>query len=115
MERAGAHDADQVQMPSLIGMAVRQARDAGHRAGVVVVSADLGGPPLGVLTWPGVWTVTAQRPAAGAWVPRWGNVAIDFEERHGGGAGGDREPRIPPACPSALAAEAEPPDKSTSH
>jgi len=92
MNRAG--EAGQVQVPALIGMLVREARSAGHAAGVVVVSADVDGPPLGGLTWPGVWRVIAQRPAAGTWVTRWANVVIDFEET-GGGSAGDREPRRP--------------------
>ena len=71
----------------LIGLRVRQARTAGGEAGVVVVSSDLDGPPLGALTWPGVWIVTAQQPAAGAWVPRWSNVVIQFAEADGGEAG----------------------------
>ena len=75
-------------MPLLVGMLVPQARAAGHEAGVVVVSADVDGPPLGGLTWPGVWRVTAQRPSAGTWVSRWDNVIIDFEEQPGGGSAG---------------------------
>ncbi len=50
-------------MPNLIGMTVPAARKAGHDAGLVVASADPDGPPLRALTWPGVWVVTAQRPA----------------------------------------------------
>jgi len=92
-------------------MEVREARDAGHRAGIVVVSADIDGPPLGALTWPGVWIVTAQRPAPGTLVPRWENVVIEFEELPGGENAGDREPRIPRPDPGALAAEVEPPDE----
>ena len=84
MERGGGRQADRVQVPQLVGLVVRDARTAGHQAGVVVVSADVDGPPLGGLTWPGVWIVTAQRPAPGAWVPRWDNVVIEFEELRGG-------------------------------
>jgi hypothetical protein len=115
MERGGRREADRVQVPLLVGMVVREARDAGHQAGVVVVSADVDGPPLGGLTWPGVWMVTAQRPAAGTWVPPWENVVIEFEEQRGGEHAGDREPRIPRPDPGALAAEAESPDESAAH
>ena len=80
MERGDSGGAGQVQVPLLIGMDVRTARTTGHRAGVVVVSADVDGPPLGSLTWPGVWMVTAQRPVAGTWVSRWDNVVIHFRE-----------------------------------
>lgn len=74
----------------LVGMRVQSARETGHRAGVVVVSADIDGPPLGALTWPGVWHVTAQRPAPGTRVRRWDNVVISFTET-GGGSAGDPE------------------------
>jgi hypothetical protein len=113
MEYGGQLEADRVQVPHMLGMTVRQARKAGHEAGVVVVSADVDGPPLGSLTWPGVWIVIAQRPAAGAWVPRWANVVIDFEELRGGEAAGDREPRNPLPDPGRLAVEADSPDEST--
>jgi len=74
-----------VAVPSLVGMTVRAARSVGHDSGVVVASADLDGPPLGTLTWPGTWIVTAQRPAAGSRVERWSVVIIEFKERPGGG------------------------------
>lgn len=69
------------EVPHLVGLTVRQARTTGHDAGVVVTSRDLDGPPLGELTWPGTWVVTAQDPAAGRRVPRGTPVMIDFEER----------------------------------
>ncbi len=74
-----------VAVPSLVGMTVRAARSMGHDSGVVVASADLDGPPLGALTWPGTWIVTDQRPAAGSRVERWSVVIIEFKERPGGG------------------------------
>ena len=86
MERGAAL----VQVPLLVGMVVRDARNAGHQAGVVVVSSDVDGPPLGALTWPGVWIVTAQCPVAGTWMPRWENVVIQFEERPAGETARDR-------------------------
>jgi hypothetical protein len=70
-----------VAVPSLIGMTVREARRTGHDSGVVVSSADVDGPPLGALTWPGTWIVTAQHPVAGSRVERWATVAIEFKER----------------------------------
>ena len=39
-------EAGQVEVPQLIGMVVADARQAGHQAGVVVVSADVDGPRL---------------------------------------------------------------------
>jgi hypothetical protein len=88
MDRSGRGEPDQVEVPLLVGMIVAEARQAGHRAGLVVVSADVDGPPLGALTWPGTWMVTAQRPAPGAWLARWDNVVIEFEELPGGGDAG---------------------------
>ena len=75
-----------VTVPLLVGMTVWDARNAGHTSGVVVTSADLDGPPLGELTSPGTWIVTAQRPVAGSLAERWSTVIIEFEERTGGGA-----------------------------
>jgi hypothetical protein len=99
-------EAGQVEVPQLVGMIVADARQAGHEAGLVVISADPDGPPLGGLTWPGIWIVTAQHPVPGTWSPRWDNVVIEFEELRGGEGAGDREPRIPLPDPSASSAAA---------
>jgi hypothetical protein len=84
VEPGDARAASLTDVPDLVGMVVREARTVGHRAGVVVTSADLDGPPLGALTWPGTWVVTAQRPAAGTRLTRWDTVVIEFEEIPGG-------------------------------
>jgi hypothetical protein len=94
--------------PLCPGMTVADARRKGHDAGLVVVSADPDGPPLGGLTWPGVWIVTGQHPAPGTRLNRWDNVVIEFEELRGGEGADDGEPRVPPSDPGALRAEAEP-------
>lgn len=94
-----------VRVPLLIGMTVREARTVGHSSGVVVTSADVDGPPLGALTWPGTWIVIAQSPVPGSLVARWSTVAIEFEERPDGGGAGDREPRTPLPEPPAMRAE----------
>jgi hypothetical protein len=109
MARGGPGEAGQVEVPDLVGMAVPEARRKGHEAGLVVVSADPDGPPLGGLTWLGTWIVTAQHPALGARLSRWDNLVIEFGERRGGEGAGDREPRIPLPDPGALAAELPPP------
>ena len=90
-----------VAVPDLVGLHVRLARDVGHDAAVVVVAADVDGPPLGSLTWPGVWVVTGQDPVAGTRVPKWDNVRIAFR-RADGGETGDREPRLPSPSPDQL-------------
>jgi hypothetical protein len=73
-------DVGQVVVPDLVGLPVPEARRKGHEAGLVVVSADPDGTPLGELTWPGIWIVAAQHPAPGARLSRWDNLVIEFEE-----------------------------------
>lgn len=109
MARGATGDVGQVVVPDLVGLVVPEARRKGHEAGLVVVSADPDGAPLGGLTWPGIWIVTAQHPAPGARLSRWDNLVIEFEERRGGEGAGDREPRIPLPDLGTLAAELPPP------
>ena len=94
-------------VPDLVGLDVDQARDVGHEAAVVVVAADLDGPPLGSLTWPGSWLVTEQNPAAGSHVTIWDNVHVVFRRADGDEAG-DREPRLPSPNPDGAKAQAIP-------
>jgi hypothetical protein len=82
-ETGGPVNARQIAVPNLVGMTVDDARRAGHHAGLVVVSADLDGTPLGALTWPGIWVVTAQRPEPAVRLKRWDTVVIEFKEVHG--------------------------------
>jgi hypothetical protein len=112
MPHGSSREAGQVMVPMLVGMTVADARQAGHQARLVVVSADVDGPPLRALTWPGTWIVTTQRPAAGTWLPGGENVVIEFRELPGGEAAGDREPRTPLPDPGALTAEMESPDQT---
>ena len=94
-----------VVVPDLVGLDVPFARDVGEDAAIVVVAADVDGPPLGSLTWPGVWVVTGQDPVADTRVPKWDNVHITFGRADGNQAG-DREPRLPPPDPGHLEAHA---------
>ena len=82
-------------VPSLVGMTVHDARRAGHNSGVVVTSANVDGPPLGALTWPGIWVVTAQRPVPGSYVERWSRVIIEFSEVPRDANVGGHEPEGP--------------------
>ncbi|MHA6757827.1 hypothetical protein [Streptacidiphilus sp. PAMC 29251] len=93
-------------------MAVSVARDVAWDAGLVIASADPDGPPLGALTWPGVWIVTAQHPVPGTAMRRRGSVVVDFEERGRGGDDGDREPRNPLPPLDALHAERDPDEET---
>jgi len=90
-----------VHVPDLVGLEVGAARNLGHAEGVMVVSAEVDGPPLGALTWPGTWRVTAQHPPVGTEVERRSVVTIDFE-RAGGGGAGDRVPLRPRPDPPVL-------------
>jgi hypothetical protein len=92
---AESRDVAWVKVPSLVGMTVPAARRAGHDSGVVVTSANVDGPPLGALTWPGTWMVTAQRPTAGSHVERWSRVIIEFTEVPGDDDPDDSEPEEP--------------------
>lgn len=98
-----------VSVPDLVGLEVDRARDVGHEAAVVVVAADVDGPPLGSLTWPGVWRVTAQDPGAGSHVAKWENVRVACK-RADGDEVGDREPRLPTPDPEGATAHATPDD-----
>ena len=92
-----SRDVTCVRVPSLVGMTVPDARRVGHDSGVVVTSANVDGPPLGALTWPGTWMVTAQRPGAGSHVERWSRVVIEFSKVPGDDDADDddREPEDP--------------------
>lgn len=85
---------DWVSVPYLIGLDVRTAEATCSDVHLVVVGPDIDGPPLDALTSPGVWIVTAQRPAPGVLALRGDPVTIEFKGR--GGEAGDREPRRPP-------------------
>jgi hypothetical protein len=85
--------AAQAEVPHLVGLTVPEARLAGQQAGVVVTSADPDGPPLGALTWPGTWVVTAQHPAAGTLLQRGGTVVVEFQQRPGHTGAGESAPR----------------------
>jgi hypothetical protein len=62
MEHSGPGEVDRVEVPRLVGMVVADARQAGHRAGLVVVSPDVDGPPLGAHL---AWHLDRYRPAPG--------------------------------------------------
>ncbi|WP_253771272.1 PASTA domain-containing protein [Goodfellowiella coeruleoviolacea] len=93
-----------MEVPDLVGLGVRVARQVGHDTGLVVTSADLDGPPLGALTWPGTWVVTDQRPAPGQLVTRGTVVTISFQEQPPDNGSGDREPRRPLPRPDTASA-----------
>jgi hypothetical protein len=88
----GPSSAEEVKVPHLVGLTVTTARKVAWDAGVVIAAQDPDGPPLGAVTWRGVWVVTAQRPAAGAVLRRQGSVVFDFEQTTSGDEAGNQEP-----------------------
>ncbi|MBN6040573.1 PASTA domain-containing protein [Amycolatopsis sp. 195334CR] len=70
--------ADVVTVPDVVGMTVRDGRRVATEAGVALAQPDPDGPPLGALTWPGVWVITAQDPPPGSQLYRWDSVRVWF-------------------------------------
>lgn len=69
-----------VIVPDFVGQPVHIARDIASKAGLSLASADPDGPGLGTRTWPGLFWVTGQLPAAGASIERGTQVQIEFVE-----------------------------------
>lgn len=101
-----AESASLVTVPDLVGLEVPQARRLADSLDLFITSGNPDGPPIGALTWPGRWVVTAQRPPRGALVARAAWIVVDVEER--GGEAGDREPRIPNPPEGTILAERSP-------
>ncbi|MFD9575824.1 PASTA domain-containing protein [Streptomyces sp. NPDC059982] len=80
MSWLGPSTADEVTVPDVVGLIVTEARKVAWEAGVVIAASDPDGPPVGALTWPGVWVVTAQSPAPGSRMRRLGSLVIEFRE-----------------------------------
>ncbi|TQJ31090.1 PASTA domain-containing protein [Microbacterium sp. SLBN-146] len=74
--------ADQVTVPDVVGLPFHVGRDIASAAGVTLANPDPDGPPIGALTWPGLFYITSQRPDAGTVLYRWDSVAVDIVE-HG--------------------------------
>lgn len=92
-------------------MTVEDARRVAFAAGVALAQPDPDGPPLGALTWPGVWLITEQHPPAGSQVYRWDSVRVRFRSGDGDGPAGVREPRRPLPDPDVLSAAKDPEDE----
>ena len=67
-------------MPDIVGQPVHIARELAVEVGLDLVSGDPDGPGLGSRTWPGLFWVTAQDPAAGSSVERGSQIRIVFIE-----------------------------------
>ena len=52
-ENGGPGNAGRAEVPALLGMTVTEARQTSHHTGLVVISADPEGAPLGGFAWPG--------------------------------------------------------------
>lgn len=69
--------ADRVTVPDVVGLPFHVGRDIAAEAGVTLANPDPDGPPIAALTWPGLFYITSQSPAAGATVYRWDSVAVE--------------------------------------
>ena len=85
-----------ITVPSVIGMAVEDARDALQVRGLVGISADDGDVPIAELVLGGA-IVTDQSPESGARVSP--GAPVKLWTRSGGGGAGVREPRRPRPTP----------------
>lgn len=103
----GPGGSERIEVPHVVGLTVSAARRIASDRGLALAAPDPDGPPLGALTWPGVWVVTGQRPAAGAMLRRNGSLVVDFE-RAPDDLAGDREPRRPLPPRDSLAAQLDP-------
>lgn len=72
--------AEMVTAPDLVGQPVHIAREIAAMVGLGLASGDPDGPGLGSRTWPGLFWVTSQEPAAGASVERGTQIRIEFVE-----------------------------------
>lgn len=69
--------ADRVTVPDVVGFPFHVGRDVASDAGVVLANPDPDGPPIAALTWPGLYYITSQSPAAGSTVYRWDSVVVE--------------------------------------
>jgi beta-lactam-binding protein with PASTA domain len=69
--------ADRVKVPDVVGLPFHVGCDIAAEAGVTLANPDPDGPPIAALTWPGLFYITSQSPAAGAIVHRWDSVAVE--------------------------------------
>lgn len=77
--------ADRVTVPDVVGLPFHVGRDVASDAGVALANPDPDGSPIAALTWPGLFYITSQTPAAGSTVYRWGSVGVEtapFGETH---------------------------------
>lgn len=93
--------AEAVKVPNVVGMHIADANRVAGAAGLKLAQPDPDGPPLGALTWPDDYWVTAQTPAPGATVWRYDSLVVWWSDDHGSGV---REPRRSPPPPTRGAA-----------
>jgi hypothetical protein len=103
----GPASEEETEVPDVVGLTVAAAYQAATDRGLKLAAADPDGPPLSALTWPGVWLITDQQPAAGAMLRRKGSMVVVFEQTPDDLAG-DREPRRPLPRLDGLNAELDP-------
>ncbi|MCS4276609.1 hypothetical protein M2390_001803 [Mycetocola sp. BIGb0189] len=52
-------------VPDCVGQPVHIARDTARELGLSLANIDIDGPPVGALSWPGLYYITSQNPLAG--------------------------------------------------
>ncbi|MFG6446056.1 PASTA domain-containing protein [Microbacterium sp. P06] len=85
---------DLVTVPNVVGLPFHVGRDLAREHGVTLANPDPDGPPVGALAWPGLFSITSQRPEPGAVVTRHSSVAVEITEH------GDAQQPAPTAEPS---------------
>ena len=69
--------ADRVTVPDVVRLPFHIGPDVASDAGVTLANPDPDGPPIAALTWPGLFYITPQSPAAGSTVYRWDSGAVE--------------------------------------
>lgn len=95
--------ADLVTVPDVVGLPFHVARDIANDAGVALANPDPDGAPISALTWPGLFSITSQRPEAGALLYRWDSVAVEVSPSGTAEQGAGRDDTDPPSSDSAHA------------
>lgn len=92
-------------VPDVVGLPFHIGTDVAAEAGVTLANPDPDGPPIGLLTWPGLDYIVRQETAPGALLYEWDLVGVEVV-KHGDVL--DREPATPRQSPPVDAAHAKP-------
>jgi hypothetical protein len=96
---------ERVAVPDLVGQFVHIARDEVLKLGLDLAGADPDGVPITAATWPGLFCITTQDPAAGTLLSKGDQIRVTWVRE--GQARGDVAPSPDHPLPF-LSAHAEP-------